>query len=155
VLADPRRRDARERLNQVVKKREAFRPFGASILAEALADWLEVPPGDGAAGPRGLMLLAYPVRPERRAEVPAVVHEDGTCRIQTVAAGPSAGGYRRLLEGFRDLTSVPLLLNTSFNDREPIVCTAEDAARTAVASGMDLLVMPPFVAQLAGRRSSA
>jgi len=145
VLADPRSPGLRERLNAVVKKREAFRPFGASVLEEAASTWFELPDRD-AAGPRRLMLLAYPLRPALRSRVPAICHRDGTCRIQTVPRG--VGAYRRLLELFAARTDVPLLLNTSFNDREPIVCTAAHAVRTALASGMDALVLGPYAVQL-------
>ncbi|MFC1706551.1 carbamoyltransferase [Planctomycetota bacterium] len=148
VLADPRDQAIRARLNDVVKKREAYRPFGASVLEEELAAWFGLS-GTGACteGTRSRMLLAYPVREDRRTAVPAVVHADGTCRINTVSRERD-GPYYDLISHFAELTGVPLLLNTSFNDREPIVCTADDAVKTAVSAGMDMVVVDRLVARL-------
>ncbi|MCC6749891.1 MAG: carbamoyltransferase [Deltaproteobacteria bacterium] len=142
LLADPRRLDMRERLNRQVKHRELFRPFAASCLEEALDAWFEVPvrEGPGAEASRELMLLAYPVRAERRAQIPAVVHRDGTCRIQTVDALRQPA-YHALLARFFALTGVPLVLNTSFNDSEPIVCSPEDALATFGRTEIDALVI--------------
>lgn len=139
LLADPRRAEIRGELNRRVKHREAFRPFGASILAEECAAWLDVPPS-AAAPARELMLFAYPVRKERRASVPAIVHADGTCRVQTVdrARDPR---FHRLLACFAEASGVPLVLNTSFNDSEPIVCSPKDAVRTFLAAGIDVLYL--------------
>lgn len=136
LLADPRQRDLREVLNRRVKHREPFRPFAAAVLEEAAADWFELPPGSCAS--RELMLLAYPVRPEKRELIPAVVHRDGTCRIQTVSH-TSDPLFHRLLQELGRLTGVPLVLNTSFNDSEPIVCSLEDALATYRRSGLDAL----------------
>jgi carbamoyltransferase len=138
----------RAELNRRVKHREAFRPFGAAVLAEALPAWFLAPPREPAAAPsRELMLFAYPVRPEQRARIPAVVHRDGTCRIQTVAAARDPR-FHRLVSAFAARTGVPLVLNTSFNDAEPIVLSAADAVRTFAAAGVDVL----FVGGLRVRR---
>jgi carbamoyltransferase len=139
ILADPRLPGMKDTLNREVKHRESFRPFAPSVLAEATPDWFERP----HASP--FMLLVLPIKPERRSDVPAVNHVDGTGRLQTVteANNPS---FRRLIEGFSRRTGVPMVLNTSFNDKgEPIVCSPEDALRTYFATGIDALVIGPFV----------
>jgi len=147
VLADPRRAEVREALNRRVKHREPFRPFGASILAGSCAEWLDLPSRAASAPSRGLMLFAYPVRPERRARVPAVVHVDGTCRIQAVDEGQDPR-FHALLRRFHEVAGVPLVLNTSFNDSEPIVLSPGDAVRTFLSSGLDDL----FLGDLHARR---
>lgn len=139
LLADPRQRDLRAVLNDRVKHREPFRPFAAAVLQEHAGDWFELPSKrPGALASRDLMLLAYPVRDERRSSIPAVVHHDGSCRIQTVSASTDQL-FHRLISEFYRLTGVPLVLNTSFNDSEPIVCCVEDAVRTYRRSGLDAL----------------
>jgi carbamoyltransferase len=134
LLADPRKRDFREILNERVKHREPFRPFAAAVLEEAASEWFELPEPPCAS--RELMLLAYPVK--QPDWIPAVVHRDGTCRIQTVSATTDPL-FHRLLSEFQRHTGVPLVLNTSFNDSEPIVCTVEDALATYRRSGLDVL----------------
>lgn len=141
LLADPRTVDTRDRLNQRVKHRESFRPFGASVLEEHAAEWFELPSDrDGARSSRDLMLLAYRVRPEKTGLIPAVVHCDGTCRIQTVhrEAQPLFHG---LLCRFFELTGTPILLNTSFNDQEPLVASPQDALRTFSRTDIDDLFL--------------
>jgi carbamoyltransferase len=130
ILADPRRQDARDLLNQRVKVREFWRPYAGSILEEEAPEWFM------SATPSPFMLRAVAANPSRRSEIPAVVHADGTCRIQTVARGqPELAGYRRLIEGFFDRTGVPIVLNTSLNaGGEPIFGNA-DRARDFFASG--------------------
>ena len=141
LLADPRDPQLRERLNARIKYRESFRPFAASLLVEELHHWFEIPERTpGAAASRELMILAYPLRAERRAQVPAVVHVDGTCRVQTVEVEREPR-YHALLARFFARTGVPLLLNTSFNDREPIVCSPSDAVATFLRTGIDALVL--------------
>lgn len=136
LLADPRQRDLREIINRRVKHREPFRPFAAAVLEERAHEWFELP--EIPSPSRELMLLAYPVRnPD---PIRAVVHHDGTCRIQTVSA-QSDPLFHRLLGEFERLTGVPLVLNTSFNDSEPIVCTPEDALETYRRSGLDVLFL--------------
>lgn len=135
ILADPRPPDMRDRLNDRVKFREPFRPYAASVLEEERAAWFQT----GAPDP--YMLLVAEVVPERRAEIPAVVHFDGTCRIQTVGRD-HPGNYREVIEHFHRSTGVPLVLNTSFNVRgEPAVETPEDAIRCFLASNLDALYL--------------
>lgn len=141
LLADPRHIEVRDRLNQRVKHREYFRPFGAAVLAEHAADWFALPSDRlGASSSRDLMLLAYRVRSERASLIPAVVHRDRTCRIQTVDVNSNPLLYR-LLVRFFELTGVPLLLNTSFNDQEPLVASPEDALNTMARSEIDDLFL--------------
>jgi len=135
ILADPRDPTAKDTLNRRVKHREPFRPFAPSVLAEAASDYF-----DGIdASPH--MLLVFPVRPERRACVPAITHVDGTARVQTVTRNANPL-YYRLIEAFGRRTGVPMLLNTSFNVRgKPIVCTPEDAIACFRGTQMDYLAL--------------
>lgn len=138
ILLDPRRADGKDHLNAKVKHREAFRPFAPAILAERAEEWLQL------EGESPFMLRIVPFRPDKRALVPAVVHVDGTGRVQTVS--PGTGRFRSLLEAFDAETGVPILLNTSFNVRgEPIVETPEDAVACARATGIDLLAIGDFL----------
>ena len=134
IIADPRRADMKDILNRRIKHREIFRPFAPSILAEATGDWFE------KSHPSPFMTLAYAVRPEKRAQIPAPTHVDGTGRLQTVTreANPR---YHALISAFRDLTGVPVVLNTSFNDNEPIVCSPEEALDCFLRTQMDALVL--------------
>jgi carbamoyltransferase len=134
ILADPRRADMRDVLNEKIKKRETFRPFAPSILGEAVGEWFV---RDGEAP---FMAEVRPVRPERRAEIPAVVHVDGTGRLQTVSREDNPL-YHRLISAFRELTGVPILLNTSFNENEPVVCRPREAIDCFLRTDMDLLVI--------------
>jgi carbamoyltransferase len=139
ILADPRLPGMKDTLNHEVKHREPFRPFAPSVLEEETPNWFDHP----HASP--FMLLVLPIKPERRQDVPAVNHVDGTGRLQTVTAANNPS-YRRLIEGFFRRTGVPMVLNTSFNDKgEPIVCSPGDALRTYFATGIDALVMGSFV----------
>lgn len=133
-LADPRDPRMKETLNERIKQREPFRPFAPSVLAEA------VPRYFGAHVDSPYMLLVLPVVPERRPEIPAVVHVDGSARPQTVSR-ESDPLYWSLLKAFQEKTGVPVLLNTSFNIQEPIVCTPEEAVSTFLRSSVDALVM--------------
>ncbi len=134
ILADPRDDTIREEINAKIKKRELFRPFAPSTTREAGPDFFEL----DQESPYMNILAA--VRPERRAQIPAVTHVDGTARVHTVSveANPL---YHRLITAFGERTGVPVLLNTSFNIQEPIVNTPEAAIRTYLASGMDLLAI--------------
>jgi carbamoyltransferase len=134
LLADPRREDMRELINAKVKLREPFRPFAPSVLAERAAQYFDLP----AASP--FMSFTCPVMPAAKGVVPAVVHVDGTARVQTVGADADPR-FRRLLEAFERETGVPILLNTSFNINEPIVCTPDDAVRCFLRSRVEWLVM--------------
>lgn len=145
LLADPRNLALRHELNRRVKHREPFRPFAAAVLEEAAEDWFQLPNGrPGASASRDLMLLAYPVESQARPLIPAVVHRDGTCRIQSVSRRDHPL-FHRLIQAFARRTSVPLVLNTSFNDSEPIVHTPEDALSTYRKSGLDALVMGRYL----------
>lgn len=138
IVADPRRADIKEILNRRIKHREIFRPFAPSILAEATGEWFE------KSHPSPFMTLAYAVRPEKRAQIPAPTHIDGTGRLQTVT--PEANPlYHALILAFRDLTGVPVVLNTSFNDNEPIVCRPEEAVDCFLRTQMDALVLGDFL----------
>jgi carbamoyltransferase len=138
IVADPRRADMKDILNRRIKHREIFRPFAPSILAEATGEWFE------HSHPSPFMTLAYAVRPEKRALIPAPTHVDGTGRLQTVTkeANPR---YHALISAFRDLTGVPVVLNTSFNDNEPIVCRPEEAIDCFLRTKMDALVLGDFL----------
>jgi carbamoyltransferase len=141
LMADPRRADSRARMNRSVKRREAFRPFAPSVLGERCDEWFEV--GRRSAS-YGYMLFACPVKPGKAEQIPAVVHEDGTARIQIVAAVTNPK-YHALISGFERLTGVPLVLNTSFNDSEPIVCSPEDALRTFLNTQIDALILDDYL----------
>jgi carbamoyltransferase len=144
ILADPTRADAKDVINARIKHREAFRPFAPAVLRERAAEWFEVP--SGFDGP--FMTFTAPVRPERRARIPAVTHVDGTARLQTVDA--RHGRFRGLLEAFEALSGCPVLLNTSFNDRgQPIVADAEAALAMFLASDLDGLVLDAFLVRRA------
>jgi carbamoyltransferase len=134
ILADPRRVEMKDVLNARVKHREAFRPFAPSILSERTGEWFD------QSYPSPFMVLVYDVLPEKRGLVPAVTHVDGTGRLQTVdeAANPS---YHRLISEFERLTGVPIVLNTSFNESEPIVMSPEHALETFTKTRIDLLVL--------------
>ena len=134
IVADPRRPEMKETLNRRIKHRESFRPFAPSILAEAAGEWFT------KSQPSPFMTLAYPVRREKRGKIPAPTHVDGTGRLQTVTreANPR---YWRLIQEFGNLTGVPVLLNTSFNDNEPIVCRPEEALDCFLRTQMDALAL--------------
>lgn len=132
ILVDPRRAEMKEVLNDRIKKREPFRPFAPSILEERAGDYFE------QSHPAPSMLMVYQVRPERRAEIPAVTHVDGSGRLQTVSRELN-GRYYQLIADFAELTGVPVLLNTSFNENEPIVCTPDHAIDCFLKTRMDAL----------------
>jgi len=134
IVADPRRQDMKEILNARIKHREMFRPFAPSILAEVTGQYFE------KSYPSPFMTQAYSVLPEKRAAIPAPTHVDGTGRLQTVTqeANPR---YWRLIREFGNLTGVPVVLNTSFNDNEPIVCRPEEAIDCFLRTKMDVLVL--------------
>jgi carbamoyltransferase len=134
IVADPRRPEMKEILNQRIKHREIFRPFAPSILAEKTGEWFE------KSHPSPFMTLAYSVRPEKRDKIPAPTHVDGTGRLQTVT--PEANPrYHALITEFERQTGVPVVLNTSFNDNEPIVCRPEEALDCFLRTRMDALVL--------------
>jgi len=140
IFADPRDPGMRDHLNERVKHREGFRPFAPAVLAERAPEYFL----DAVESP--YMLLSFDVRPEKREEIPAVVHVDGSARVQTVDRQRNPA-FRRLIEAFAEETGVPVVLNTSFNRRgEPIVCTPQDAVRSFLAEEMDRLALGPFLA---------
>ena len=138
ILADPRRAEMKDILNRRIKHREIFRPFAPSIIEEATDEFFE------QTHPSPFMTFAYPVKAEKRAQIPAPTHVDGTARLQTVSrtANPL---YWRLLRTVGDLTGVPAVLNTSFNDNEPIVCRPEEALDCFKRTQMDVLVIGNFL----------
>jgi carbamoyltransferase len=132
ILVDPRRADMKEILNQRIKKREPFRPFAPSILVERVGDYFE------QTHPAPTMLMVYQIKADRRAAIPAVTHVDGSGRLQTVSREMNPR-YYQLIEDFCKLTGVPVVLNTSFNENEPIVCTPRDAIECFRKTRMDVL----------------
>lgn len=134
LLADPRREDMRELINAKVKLREAFRPFAPAVLEERAADFFDWPV------PSPFMLFTVPVLPKAKGLIPAVTHVDGTARIQMVDRD-SNPLFRKLLEAFEQKTGVPILLNTSFNVNEPIVCMPEEAIQCFLKTEVDWLVL--------------
>ncbi len=134
IVCDPRRADMKQVLNAKIKRREGFRPFAPSVLGHAVADWFE----DDDEVP--FMSQVFQIRAEKRALIPAVAHVDGSGRLQTVsrAANPR---YFDLIEAFERLTGVPMVLNTSFNENEPVVCRPEEALDCFLRTRMDRLVL--------------
>jgi carbamoyltransferase len=138
ILVDPRRAEMKDILNQRIKHREPFRPFAPSILEEATGEYFE------RSHPSPFMNLAYSVRPEKRAAIPAPTHVDGTGRLQTVSRDTNPR-YWGLIKEFEKLTGVPVLLNTSFNENEPIVLTPRQAIDCFLRTRMDVLVLGNFL----------
>src|SRR3954462_12512854 len=138
LLADPRRPDMRNILNQKVKHREDFRPFAPSVMAERADEWFKL--GGAHSTSHEFMLFACGVKPDRRHRIPAVLHKDGSARVQLVRQ-ESNPDFHELITCFFAQTGVPLVINTSFNDSEPIVCTPTDAIVTFRKSGIDALFM--------------
>jgi carbamoyltransferase len=138
IVADPRRADMKDVLNARIKRREPFRPFAPSILADAAGAWFD----QDYTSP--FMVLVYKTKPDKRDKIPAVNHIDDTGRVQTVERGVDPR-YYRLIEEFGELTDVPVLLNTSFNENEPIVMTPTEAVDTFLKTHMDVLVLGNYV----------
>jgi carbamoyltransferase len=138
ILADPRRKDMKEMLNSRIKYREPFRPFCPSILAERVGEYFETD------YPSPFMVMAYKIKPKQRDRIPAVTHGDGTGRLQTVEREVNPL-YWRLLHKFEEVTAVPVLLNTSFNENEPIVQTPAQAIDCFLRTRMDVLSIGGFV----------
>jgi len=138
ILADPRRAEMKDILNARIKHREAFRPFAPSILMECVGDYFD------QSYPEPFMIKVYKVLPHKRQEIPAVTHVDGTGRLQTVdvAANPL---YWRLIKAFAERTGVPVVLNTSFNENEPIVCRPEEAIDCFLRTKMDALAIGNYL----------
>lgn len=144
ILADPRRTDMKDILNFKIKRRESFRPFAPSILREHVRAWFEtedeVP----------FMMQVYQIRPEKRADIPAVTHVDGSGRLQTVDRHTNIR-YWNLIDSFRELTGVPIVLNTSFNENEPVVCRPEEALDCFLRTRMDVLVLGDWMVRRAAQ----
>ena len=140
IVVDPRRPEMKDVLNKRVKHREPFRPFSPSILEEHTGEWFE------SDYPSPFMLMAYPVREEKRHLITTPTHVDGTGRLQTVSRSANPL-YWELIGAFNELTGVPVLLNTSFNENEPIVNTPEEAVECFLRTKMDVLVMGPFLVE--------
>jgi carbamoyltransferase len=134
ILADPRRQDIREVLNRKIKRRESFRPFAPAILREFVSEWFET---DDRVP---FMMKVFIIREEKRESIPAVTHVDGTGRLQTVEEDEHPL-FHRLIEAFHEKTGVPMLLNTSFNENEPIVCDPDQAIDCFLRTKMDMLVL--------------
>ncbi|MBL9177126.1 MAG: carbamoyltransferase [Verrucomicrobiaceae bacterium] len=138
ILGDPRRADMKDILNLKIKRRESFRPFAPSILRECVTEWFEqdddVP----------FMMEVFQVRPEKRAQVPATTHVDGSGRLQTVHKETNPR-YHRLIEACREITGVPIVLNTSFNENEPVVCKPQEALDCFLRTKMDVLVLNDWI----------
>lgn len=134
ILGDPRRPDMKDILNHKIKRRESFRPFAPSVLREAVDEWFET----DADVP--FMMQVFQIREEKRAAIPAVTHVDGSGRLQTVSE-ESNPLYHRLIKAFERRTGVPMVLNTSFNENEPVVCTPQEALDCFLRTRMDVLVM--------------
>ena len=137
IVCDPRRGDMKDILNLKIKRRESFRPFAPSVLKEHVAEWFE------EDGDVPFMMQVYQIRPEKRALIPAVTHVDGSGRLQTVYYQTNPR-YWKLIEAFRLLTGVPMVLNTSFNENEPVVCQPEEALECFLRTQMDVLVLGNF-----------
>ena len=134
IICDPRRADMKTILNAKIKRRESFRPFAPSVLAESVGEWFE----EDDAVP--FMMQVFQIREERRSQIPAVTHVDGSGRLQTVYRDTNPR-YHRLIECFRDRTGVPMVLNTSFNENEPVVCTPKEALDCFLRTRMDVLCL--------------
>lgn len=138
IIGDPRRTDMKDILNLKIKRRESFRPFAPSVHLDAVGEYFET------TYPDPFMLKVYKIKAEKREMIPAVTHADGTGRLQTVRKEDNPL-YWKLIEEFRKITGVPVLLNTSFNENEPIVCKPEEALDCFLRTKMDVLVMGNYL----------
>jgi carbamoyltransferase len=140
IVVDPRRPEMKDILNRRIKHREVFRPFAPSILQERTGDYFT------QSYPSPFMLMTYPVRSEKRDKIPAPTHVDGTGRLQTVSREQNPL-YWQLIKEFENITGVPVLLNTSFNDNEPVVCRIEEALDCFARTRMDVLVVGNYIVE--------
>lgn len=134
IICDARRADMKDILNAKIKRRESFRPFAPSILEEDVADWFE----ENDAVP--FMMQVYQINEKKRAQIPAVTHADGSGRLQTVSRRTNPR-YHKLISCYKALTGVPLVLNTSFNENEPVVCAPSEALACFLRTNMDIIVL--------------
>jgi carbamoyltransferase len=138
IVCDPRRGDMKALLNSKIKRRESFRPFAPSILEEAVGDWFE----EDDSVP--FMMQVFQIRESKRELIPAVTHVDGSGRLQTVSQRTNPR-YHRLIDAFYKMTGVPMVLNTSFNENEPVVCKPIEALHCFLRTDMDMLVLGEVV----------
>ena len=154
IIADPRRAEMKDKLNSTIKFREAFRPFAPSVLEERANEFFEIPEAHKHF-PARFMLYVAPVRAEKRSVLPAITHEDGSGRLQTVYRETNPA-YHGLIRRFGELTGVPVIMNTSFNLKgEPIVESPAHAFNTFSLSGMDLLFLNNFVIRADAKKKIA
>ena len=154
IIADPRKSEMKELLNAKIKFREAFRPFAPSVLEERADEFFEFADAEKHY-PGRFMLYVAPVREEKRSVLPAITHEDGSGRLQTVYKETNPG-YHRMIERFGEITGVPVVMNTSFNLKgEPIVEHPSHAFNTFSLSGMDLLFLENFVVRADAKKQIA
>jgi carbamoyltransferase len=139
ILADPRRHDMKDILNQRIKHRETFRPFAPAVLEERAKEFFEM---DCDSTP--FMLKVFPVKKNKRDMLPAITHEDGTARVQTVSKETDPL-FWKLLYAFGEKTGIPVLLNTSFNENEPIVCKPEEAIECFLKTKMDMIILSNYI----------
>lgn len=140
IIGDPRRSDMKDILNLKIKRRESFRPFAPSILREEVSEWFEQ--NDDVP----FMMQVYQIIKDKRSKIPAVTHIDGSGRLQTVDAITNPR-YYALIKEFKNLTGIPMVLNTSFNENEPIVCKPEEALETFLRTKMDILVLSNWIVE--------
>jgi carbamoyltransferase len=138
ILADPRQPEMKDVLNRRIKHRESFRPFAPSVLEEYVEEYFE------DSYPSPFMLMVFKVRPEKRPAIPATEHVDHTGRVQSVSKSVNPK-FWSVIEAFRQRTGIPLILNTSFNENEPIVCSPQDAMHCFATTKMDALALGNFL----------
>jgi len=138
ILGDPRRADMKDILNLKIKRRESFRPFAPSVLQEHVKDWFE------SDAPVPFMMKVFQIQHQQREKIPAITHVDGSGRLQTVTREGNER-YYKLIDAFYKKTGVPMLLNTSFNENEPVVCKPEEALACFLRTNMDVLVLGPHL----------
>jgi carbamoyltransferase len=143
IVVDPRRAEMKDVLNARIKRREPFRPFAPSILLEKTGEYFE------KDYPDPFMIKVYPIRPEKRSVIPAVTHVDGTGRLQTVRREDNPL-YWKVIKEFENMTHVPVVLNTSFNENEPIVCKPREALDCFLRTKMDVLVLGNYFIRRTG-----
>ena len=147
ILANPTSADMQRIVNESIKFREPFRPFAPAVPLESAADYFEMDVPAHETAPEYFMIAVHRVREEKKRIIPAITHADGTARVQVVSER-SNPLFHRLLREFGSIGGVPILMNTSFNLRgEPVVERPEDALNTFLASGMDAVVLGPFIVQ--------
>ncbi len=138
ILGDPRRSDMKDILNKKIKRRESFRPFAPSVLSEEVKDWFEE--DDNVP----FMMQVFKIKKNKRKQVPAITHVDGTGRLQTVCEKTNSR-YYNLIKEFYNITGIPMILNTSFNENEPVVCNPDEALNCFLRTNMDVLVLGDWV----------